>query len=63
MGGEVDAADAGAELFLGVFEQAEAKAGHVDAGAAEAGKAADGGELFLLIGEAGVVHAEDGADG
>ena len=62
-GGEVDAVDfGGAKLFLGILKQAEAEAGHVDGGAAEAGEAADFGEAELLVGEAEVAHAEDGAD-
>ena len=47
---------------MGVFEEAEAKAGHVDFGVFEVGELEDGFELLLLVGEAHVAEAEDGAD-
>lgn len=46
---------------MGVFEEAEAEAGHVDIGVYEVGEVEDGFELLLLVGEAHVAEAKDGA--
>ena len=48
--------------MVGVFEKAEAEAGHVDFGVFEVGETQDGFELVLLVGEAHVAKAEDGAE-
>ena len=61
-GGEVYAADFGGEFLVGVFEEAEAEAGHVDFGVFEVGQSEDCFEAVLLVGEAHVAEAEDGAD-
>ena len=47
---------------MGVFEKAEAEAGHVDGEGAKVGKGENGFESFLLVGEAHLVEAEEGAD-
>ena len=60
-GGEVDAGDFVGEFLLGVFEEAEAEAGHVDFGVFEVGEVEDGFELLLLVREAHVAEAKDGA--
>ena len=61
-GGKVYAADFCGEFLVGVFEEAEAEAGHVDFGVFEIGEGEDGFELLLLVWEAHVAEAEDGAD-
>lgn len=46
---------------MGVLEEAEAEAGHVDFGVFEGGEGEDGFELQLLVREAHVAEAKDGA--
>ena len=50
------------EFLVGVFEETEAKAGHVDFGVFEVGESENGFEALLLVGQAHVAEAEDGAD-
>ena len=47
---------------MGVFEKAEAEAGHVDFGVFEVGESEDGFEALLLVGQAHVAEAKDGAE-
>ena len=57
-GGEVEAGDFVGEFLLGVFEEAEAEAGHVDEKAFEVGEVEDGFEALLLVRKAHGVEAE-----
>ena len=47
---------------MGIFDEAQTEAGHIEAGAPEFGEHAHGGQLGLLVGEAEAGHAEDGDD-
>ena len=62
VGGEVEALDAVAEFLAGVFVEAETEAGHIDVGTGEAWRLAGNLEEGLLVGQAEVAEAEDGAD-
>ena len=58
--GEVDAVNpGGAEFVLGIFDQTEAEAGHIDFGQADARKAEDLFETFLLLGQAHLFETKD----
>lgn len=62
VGGEVEAADAAAEFPLGVFVESEAETGHVDLGTGETRGTTGDFDKSLLIREAEVAEAEQGAD-